>query len=210
DVYLTSFTSALDRVFLVAAIVAAAAFLLSWLLQQRPLRESVQAGAEVGDRIGESFAMPRPPDSLAEISRALSVLLGREGRRHLVEQIAARAGVDLSAAGSWLLARAHREPQTSMEQLCEAYDVPLARGQHALQELIDRGMLVPAGESGGPPYELTDRGRDAAERLIAERQATMNRLLAGWDPEKHAQLEALLTRLADELGHTPADELVKH
>ena len=132
-VYVASFTNALDRVFVVAAVVAAVAFALSWLLEQRDLRESVSAGAGVGERIGESFAVPKPPDSLAEIARALSVLIGRDGRRHLVEQIAARAGVDLSAAASWLLARTYREPETSVVDLCRQWDVPLDRGHHGLR-----------------------------------------------------------------------------
>ena len=56
-------------VFIVAACVAAVAFLLSWALQQRPLRETVAASTG----IGESFAAPKHTDSLAEASRALSV-----------------------------------------------------------------------------------------------------------------------------------------
>ena len=37
---------------------------------------------------GESFAVPKDTDSLAEVSRSLAVLVGREGRRRLVEGIA--------------------------------------------------------------------------------------------------------------------------
>jgi EmrB/QacA subfamily drug resistance transporter len=212
DIYIGSFTNALDRVFVVAAIVAAVAFLLSWLLEQRDLRESVSAGAGVGERIGESFAVPKPSDSLAEIARALSVLIGRDGRRHLVEQIAARAGVDLSAAASWLLARTYREPETSVVDLCRKWDVPLERGHHGLKELVDRGMVMPVAEDdeGLGPYELTERGRDAAQKLVAERQATLERLLSGWQPEQHPDLVALMSRLADEVGHEPDEELVAH
>ena len=211
DVYIASFTNALDRVFIVAAVVAAAAFLLSWLLEQRPLRESVSAGAGVGERIGESFAAPKPADSLAELSRALHVILGSKGRRHLVEQIAARAGVDLSAAASWLLTRTYRHPAVTVEELCRAYDVPHTRGDHALAELFDRGMVERVDESDGtPPYKVTERGRDAAERLIGEREATLGRLLEGWNPDQHSDLISLLHRLADEVGEAPADELLRH
>lgn len=220
-VYIDAFTNSIDRVFLVAAGVGVVAFLLSWLIQQRPLRDSVTASTG----IGESFAVPKPSDSLAEMSRALSILIGREGRRHLVEQIADRAGVDLSAAAAWLLARTYREPSTSMEDLCRAYDVPLDRGRHALGELIDRGMLTAAalsGDSTDPcdpatgepdgmvcaPYELTEHGVDAAERLVAERRATIGRLMEGWEPDQHADLARLLSRLADEIGAHPAKEIV--
>jgi EmrB/QacA subfamily drug resistance transporter len=210
DVYVGSFTNALDRVFIVAAAVAAVAFLLSWLLQQRDLRESVSAGAGVGERLGESFAAPKPPDSLGEIARALSVLIGRDGRRHLVEQIAARAGVDLSAAASWLLAQTYRDPQTSVVDLCRQWDVPLDRGHHGLSELVDRGMVMPVSEDDRDfgPYELTERGREAAEKLVAERRATFERLLEGWQPEQHPDLVALMSRFADEVGHQPDEKLV--
>ncbi len=237
DVYLSAYTQALDHVFLVAAFVAAGAFVLSWFLKQLPLRETVSSGAGVGERIGESFAAPKPSDSGTELIRALSVLLGRDERRHLVEQMADRAGVDLSAAGSWLIARFAANPNADVEQLCEDYDVPLERAHHGVNELLDRGMIELAGDSGqqatiteGTPEELaetppppesgvatltgpfvvTQRGAEAADRLVAERRATLNRMLHGWDPDKDDELVTLLTGLADELGETPTREIVKH
>jgi hypothetical protein len=44
-----------------------------------------------------------------------------------------------------------------------------------------------------------------AERLVAERRASLARLCAGWSPEQHADLAGLLTRLARELSREPAD-----
>jgi hypothetical protein len=212
-VYILSFTHALDRVFVVAAVIAAAAFVLSWLLQQRPLRGTAEASAG----LSETFAAPKQGDSLAELSRALSVLLGREGRRHLVEQIAARAGVDLSAAAAWLLVRVYREPATSIEELSEAWDVPLDRARAGLTELIDRGMVSPNGhfsrdiaaispESPPDGRAVTDLGRETADKLIAERHATLCRLLDGWEPERHSEVTALLTRIADEIRLAPVPE----
>jgi EmrB/QacA subfamily drug resistance transporter len=46
DAFLTAFTDALDLVFLVAACVMVVAFLLTWLLEERPLRTTV--GSAVG------------------------------------------------------------------------------------------------------------------------------------------------------------------
>jgi hypothetical protein len=210
-----------------AAIVAAAAFLMSWLLEQRPLRDTAQASAG----LSETFAAPKPADSLAELSRALSVLVGRDGRRRLVEQLAERAGVDLSAAAAWILARMSREPGANVEELCETWDVPLERGRAGLRELVQKGMLVPtstqsepapvptstqsepapvAGSrevdtapSSEPRYEITDLGRETAERLVTERRATFARLLDGWEPEENTELAALLTRFAHEMAAQP-------
>jgi EmrB/QacA subfamily drug resistance transporter len=195
DLYVGAFTHALDRVFLIASCVAAAAFLGSWLLEQRPLRDT----AEASSGIGESFAVPKPADSFAEIGRALSVLLGQAGRRQLVEQIAARAGVDLSAAAAWLLVRFYREPGASLEEACETWDVPIERARRGLDELIDRGMV-----GTDEPHVVTETGSETAEKLIAERSATVSRLLQGWEPERHTELTTLLTRLAEEVGLAPA------
>jgi EmrB/QacA subfamily drug resistance transporter len=194
DLYVVAFTHSLDRVFLIAACVAAAAFLGSWLLEQRPLRDT----AEASSGIGESFAVPKPADSYAEIGRALSVLLGREGRRHLVEQITARAGVELSAAAAWLLVRFYREPGASIEEASATWDVPIERARLGLAELIDSGMVVPE-----EPHVVTEIGGETAEKLIAERSATVARLLEGWEPERHTELTTLLTRLAEEVGLAP-------
>jgi EmrB/QacA subfamily drug resistance transporter len=216
-VYILSFTHALDRVFVVAAVIAAAAFLLSWLLQQLPLRDTAEASAG----LSETFAAPKPADSLAEMSRALSVLIGREGRRQLVEQITARAGVDLSAAAAWLLVRLYREPETSIEQLSAAWDVPAERARAGMAELLARGMVSPNGavrsdaasdvaaiSDQHPAQEsaVTALGQETAERLIAERQATLARLLYGWEPERHSELTTLLKRLAEEIRLAPAQE----
>src|SRR6185312_14165614 len=84
--YIDAFTKALSTVFLVAAGVAAFAFLLSWALEQRPLRTTIA----VGSGVGEGFAMPKEVSSLAEAARALTVALGREDRRRAVELLAQR------------------------------------------------------------------------------------------------------------------------
>jgi EmrB/QacA subfamily drug resistance transporter len=198
--YITAFTNALGTVFIVAAAVAAVAFVLSWVLAERPLRDSVSAGSG----IGESFAVPKHTDSQAEIARALSVLVGRERRRQMVERIAERAGVDLSPGACWLLVRLHDDPAVDIEAVCEEFDVPVAVADQALAELIDKHMVT--GDDGARPP--TPAGEAAAEKLIAERRASLARLLDGWSPERHKDLAGLLTRLAHELSSEPADHLV--
>jgi hypothetical protein len=46
-----------------------------------------------------------------------------------------------------------------------------------------------------------------AERLVAERQATLARMCEHWDPEIHPDLIELLRRLARDLARQPAREL---
>jgi EmrB/QacA subfamily drug resistance transporter len=205
DAYIHAFTNALSLVFLVAACVAAFAFLLSWILPQRPLRETVAAASGVG----ESFAVPKQGDSLAEAARALSVAIGREDRRRAVEVLARRAGVDLSAAACWLLVRLSDDPQADIEALCAAYDVPVAVGWSALSELRDRRLILETSPRDGDVVsrEVTSDGEEIAERLVATRRAALAQLCEGWSPEQNQDLGGLLTRLARELlREAPAPE----
>jgi EmrB/QacA subfamily drug resistance transporter len=197
SIFLSAFTNALSTVFVVAAGVAALAFVLSWLLEQRPLRESVTASTG----IGESFAVPKDTDPLAEAARALTVVVGRDGRRRLVQRLAERAGVDLSPAGAWLIVRLHDDPDADIPQLCRDFDLPQELGERALQELQERGMVVIAGDH----RTVTPAGDQTAEKLIAERRASLARVCEGWAPEENADLAALLTRLARDLAREPSE-----
>jgi EmrB/QacA subfamily drug resistance transporter len=195
--YINAFTNALSTVFVVAAGVAAVAFLLSWALEQRPLRETVAAGSGVG----ESFATPRQVDSLAEASRSLTIRLGREDRRRAVEQLARRAGVQLSAAACWLLVRLHDDPAGDVDALSQAFDIPADVAWDALEELKRNRLVVETAGSNGAPVarEVTPEGHEAAERLIATRRAAIAELCEGWPSDENPDLAALLTRLAREL-----------
>jgi hypothetical protein len=157
--------------------------------------------------------VPRQTDSLAEAARALTVLVGREGRRRLVAQLAERAGVDLSPAACWLIVRLHEDPQADVTMLCRSFDVPVEVGEGALRELEARGRVVggaggdgaPGGAGDGGPgvREVTVAGGEIVQRLIAERRASLARLCAGWAPEQHADL----TRVAQELSREPGVEV---
>ncbi len=197
--YVTAFTHALNTVFVVAAGVAAFAFLLSWMLEQRQLRDTVAAGSGVG----ESFAVPKHTDSLAEASRALSSVVGREERRRLVAEIVARAGVDLSPAAAWLIVRLNENPAADVDALCEEFDIPIEVGNAALAELQQKGLLV----EGIGARQVTDAGGEAAERLVEERRATLARLCEHWDPDLHPDLADVVRRLAHDLAREPAREL---
>jgi EmrB/QacA subfamily drug resistance transporter len=197
SIFLTAFTNALSAVFVVAAGVAALAFALSWTLEQRPLRESITASTG----IGESFAAPKDTAPLAEAARALTVVVGRDGRRQLVQRLAERAGVSLSPAAAWLIVRLHDDPDADIPQLCQDFDLPLELGERALQELQERGMVV----IGGDHRTVTPAGEDAAEKLIAERRASLARVCDGWAPDDNPELAALLTHLAQDLARVPSE-----
>jgi EmrB/QacA subfamily drug resistance transporter len=204
-IYITAFTSALNTVFVVAAAIAGAAFALSWILPQRHLRDSIAAG----NGVGESFAVPKPTDSLAEAARALSQLIGRDERRKLIERLAERAGIDLSAAACWLIIRLHEDPEADIPALCQAFDIPTEVGQQALDELLGAGMVTMGSNGDGAVMrQVTPAGEDVVERLVAERKASLARRCEGWAPEQNPELSALLAGLARDLVREPAQHEV--
>jgi DNA-binding MarR family transcriptional regulator len=199
--YIHAFTNSLDLIFAVAAGVVGVAFLISWLIPERRLRDTVAAGAG----IGESFAVPKDTDSQAEIARALTTLVGRDERRRLAEGMVERAGVDLPAAAAWLLVRLHDDVAADLGELAERYDIPSDVVAGALDELVARGLVVLGTGDQTPPRTVSPEGEQIVERLVAERRRTLERLLDGWSPERHDDLAKLLSRLARELVREPAD-----
>ena len=190
--YLDAFAGSLRTVFVVAAAVAVLGFFLSWLLPERPLRETVAASAG----LGEGFAMPSDPDSLTQISHGLSVLMQRDTQRRILERIAQRAGVDLPPAAAWLLMQIERCPQLSIEELARRFAVDPLRLAEARRELESRGFI----EKVDPPcWTLTDAGRDVERRLMAARRERMRELLADWSPEEHRQVAEILRKYASDV-----------
>ena len=96
---LHAYAQSIDRIFLFAVPVAAAAFVLSWFLKEVPLRKTAGA-ADLGEGLGAASAQRT---SVEEIERALLQLADGDMRRKGYERIAALAGLDLpaAAAGCW-------------------------------------------------------------------------------------------------------------
>ena len=192
--YLRAFSGSLHTVFLVAAGVAVAGFALAWILEERPLRETIAAGSG----LGEGFAMPCDDDSIAQISHGLSALLRRDTPRRILEIVASRAGVDLSPAACWTLGQIDRSPGSSPPELARIHAVDPTRLLAAFGELEARGMIEKsAADLESPPrHALTAAGRDALRRLDDARRERISELLADWSPDQHRQVAELLRRYA--------------
>ena len=197
--YVGAFTDALTTVFVVAAAIAVLAFLLSLMLEERPLRKTVETAS-----VGEAFAAPRDTDSLREVTRELSVMIGREQTRNYLVEIARRAGLDLSPAECWLLARAGRGESVGPEALPadehREEREPIIRG--ALARLDERGLLEQSSAAAdeGTVRELTPGGREVLSRLAEARCDSLRELVADWPAEDRSELAPLIARLAEELG----------
>jgi DNA-binding MarR family transcriptional regulator len=185
--FVGAYADALTTIFLVCAPVAALAFVLAWLLPEKPLRRTVEATG-----VGEAFAAPKHHDPRAEIERALSTLARRDSRERILERLAARAGLELTARQVWVLARVGEYEPTDAETIAQAQGVDAGRVAARIGEL--RELRYVEGPEDGAV--LTATGRDAVDRLVAARRERLGELLEGWSPEREAELAELLTRMA--------------
>jgi EmrB/QacA subfamily drug resistance transporter len=184
DSYTGAFTDALTTVFLVAAAIIVVAFLLSWLIEERPLRHTVET---VG--VGEAFASPSSGDSLDELMRELARLVGRQRTRAFIQRTVDAAGVDLPPGAAWLLVQGHEGLALQDPEVIAAGRVVDAAWVHEqLDTLTARGLV--SGDT------LTDSGNATAGRLIGARRDCLGSLVADWTPDDDPRVNDAILRLA--------------
>jgi hypothetical protein len=188
--YIDSFTDSLDLVFIVAAAGMAVAFLLSWTLEERPLRKTVETAG-----VGEAFAVPREHDAMRVLLRELSVLAGRERSRRFLERAASGAGLDLSPMECWLLDRAGEGRKVDVGYLAETRHLDPADVEVGLVALRERDLL--------DGVALTDTGRETLERLLDGAHHELELLVDDWSPDERPELEPVLGRFSRELAGEP-------
>ncbi|MFI9275188.1 MFS transporter [Kitasatospora sp. NPDC052896] len=188
---LHAFAASIAHVFVYAAPIAAAAFVLAWFIREQPLRASVTA-PDLGESIGMN---PVERSSVDEIARALSVLNTREARRDLYRRITAEAGLDLMPASSWLILQMHRQGSVEPAELAERKVVPPQVVEAAAREVEGRGLAL----RNGLPMRLTVAGEEVAKRLVAARRHQLSQLLGDWDEKQFDDLAQLLNRLSTTL-----------
>jgi len=188
---LSAFTDALDLVFLVAACVIAIAFLLTWFLEERPLRTTVATAG-----VHEAFAVPEDPDSVTTVARELSRLVGREGAADFVRRTTARAGLDVTALESWVLVRTASDRTLDVQHVAQVSELDEERVREACRTLHGRGLLT---EDGHDSTGLTADGAAAVDALGDARRDALCELAAEWGPDEHPELAEFIDRLSDDL-----------
>ncbi|WP_371934900.1 DHA2 family efflux MFS transporter permease subunit [Streptomyces sp. KL118A] len=189
---LHAYASSITDVFLYAAPVALAAFVLAWFLREDKLRASVTAP----DPTQTLASNPVERSSYDECARALSVLGTREGRRAVYEKITERAGHDLLPASSWLLLRIARHGSVEPGVLAERTTVPLTVITAAARQVEERRLA----ERQGLEMILTDRGREVAATLARAREESLSELLGDWwSADRPTDLVQLVEELSAEL-----------
>ena len=200
DIYVQAFTIALATVFVAATGIALVGWILTWLLPERPLRQTVAAASSSNGlgEVGEAFAMPVDSESESYVLRGLAAVADRDLQRQHIERICQRARVDLTPLAAVLLVRLDAEPTLYPD------DVGRARGETpnevraAVHELQQKGLLVCGGRDGRQ-WKLTPSGCETLTKLVAARRAHLAELFADWGPARREEIATMLRRLADEL-----------
>jgi EmrB/QacA subfamily drug resistance transporter len=196
DAFVGAFAVSLRPVFLVAAAVSLAAFVLTWWLPEVPLR-----GPAAAQGLGESFASPRAADSERELERIATQLMRDEERTQVYVATIARAGVRIEPGESWVLGRIGERGRTTVAGLAGELHVDEARLAPRVDALVARGFV---GDGAG--IALTPVGEEMLGRLVEARRAQLRDLLGDWSPESDADLDEALDRLARAMvADIPAD-----
>jgi EmrB/QacA subfamily drug resistance transporter len=198
SVYVHAFTGSLSTVFITAAGIAMLGFLLALLIPEHPLRDSVAATAgDVGTEAGEAFAMPSDADSVRQMERALALVADRDAKRAYVQQVTARAGVQLTPLAAWLLVRLNEEPRVDPHALAHTAGVEPALVDAGVAELRSGGLIVPRPGDGG--VRVTDAGGAVLDRLVEARRAHLTEVLEQWGPERRGELAERMAALSRDI-----------
>ncbi|TSE00489.1 MFS transporter [Skermania sp. ID1734] len=182
----TAYAEALHHMFLFAIPVAIVGFVLALFLPQVKLRGTA---AETARAPGGGFAMPEGSDSDTQVETVIGRILRNEAGQ-AGEQILARSGSALDAAGAWGLMQVH--------VLGAVY------GSAVAQSDIERRIGIPPGvltsffdglaaagylRRAGGRLSLTDAGIDQAQAISnAWRDWLLDRL-SDWLPAHPASME---------------------
>jgi len=184
-----AFTDAIQLVFTVATIVAAVAFVLTWLIPERPLRQTVESSVGVG----ESLGAPVDTDSLRELTRGLARLVGRERTLTFIQNATERAGLDVPPGVAWFVLRNPTPPE--IEEIRELPHVDGDRFDAAVADARGRGLYDGDG--------LTVSGLALRDQLVHVRTDCLRDLIADWEPTGHPEIDPVLERIGHELGQRP-------
>ena len=191
-----SLIASLDTVFLFASAVSLFGLLLSLLLPERRLRETIAAATE-GDIGAQAFSMLQNSDSMMQLMRGLAVLADRDVRRHYVAEIVKRAGVELSPPAAWFLVQIEREPGKNIRKLGRKAKVAPKILEVAKAELFEKSLIT-AGPAADV-YTLTGDGCKIYNRLVTARREHLAELWPEWSPQKREDVAEILRNLAREL-----------
>jgi EmrB/QacA subfamily drug resistance transporter len=198
DGFIHAYAASLHTVFLSAVPIAGVAFVLTWFLQEVPLRQTAAAPDQA--QALAPTAMPAVDDSADEVVRALSLLARRDDRHRIYTDLAADAGVDLDPRSTWLLYRLDGRPELDVATIAANLRLDPSQLRDLTAPLARAGFVDMDGPS---TVSLTAAGHAAIQRLVAARRARLEARLGTWADEHDARLAEKLDQLARDLLRDP-------
>jgi len=117
--------------------------------------------------------------------------------------------VRLGPRGTWLMYRIADHAPITEAALARLLGIAVSELEQRQTELVAVGyvaLAVPAGDGdgarAGASVSLTATGEQAAGRLVAAREAGIDRLVTEWEPDKVPELRRLLGRITTTLVAT--------
>jgi DNA-binding MarR family transcriptional regulator len=187
-------------------------FLLSLALPERPLRATLSAEtADSAGKVGEAFAMPVTPDSLAELRRGLAALANRDAQRQYIQRIIDEANVDLSPVAAWLLVRLEAQPGVDPATLSAAHSIDPAHISRAIDELTTRRLVATDGDRHRWRLGVTPEGCEMLGRIVRVRRAHLARAAAefGTNGENAATLRGIERELVPDARPTTGEHAAR-
>jgi hypothetical protein len=187
---LTAYSSAITTAFRVAAFISIAAFVASWFIKELPMKTTIAP-----TDIGETFGATRSPDSIAEIGRLLSVLVGRQKMEEYLGRVVRETGIDIPLIDAGVLVLLRTQPTMdapALVALAKTRGVPSEQAEAAVADTVSRGLVT-------PDLQLTAEGADLADRLTAAVRQRLEEMLQAWSPEQYPDIVKLLDQFANEL-----------
>jgi DNA-binding MarR family transcriptional regulator len=187
--FLHIFALSMQTVFLIAVPITLVAFLLTLFLREVPLR-----GATRTPDLGESSGLPTFRSSLDEIERALTRLTSRQNLWDRYEAVIERAGVDITIPQAYGVFRLYHAGPITDEAAARRLGLPVEQIRAKIDGIIAGGF---ARRDADGLVTLTPAGVQIIDQLSSARSEILQEQLAGWSPEQHSDLLAMLHQLAD-------------
>jgi EmrB/QacA subfamily drug resistance transporter len=197
---LQAYADTISFVFRWVVPVALVGFVIAWFLKQVPLRDTARAAAT---DLGEGFAAPDAPDSVAQLERAVAAVMRHAQREpDFGRQIFADSGTALSPGQAWVLHQV---------RMRERADVPgsvaaIARAHHLPPDVLEpafAGVIAAGyGTRDGDHVQLTPNGRAQLGLLYSAWRRWLDTQLDDWsvtDPHDRARLDLALDNIARRL-----------
>ncbi|MBN9246450.1 MAG: MFS transporter, partial [Hyphomicrobium sp.] len=189
------FVASLHPVFHTASLLAFLAFMLSFAIEEVPLRSSITSKPAT-----DPLLIPRDATSLAELERIVERITARENRWRVYQSAAARLDVDLQPDELWLVARlGERGGKAEKDVLRGLLGPKDGRPPRPFSRIEAAGMARAAGDA----IELTEKGQSVYDQLLRQREDDLRHMLRDWDRNEHPEVRAMLKEMANSFASSP-------